>query len=163
MGDTPIFSQIPGSRRIKADSQEVTVAAGAISGRKPFGHLSSPAATRRQSVSLPDTISTRLCRLYRRLSYVTVVLRCSRPGIGRCGREPVNAIGPRYRANTSGSAGPAFCRVADPKTVQRQHAPDKREIRKAMQEIATVRRRFGYRRIGLLLERRGMLVNAKKL
>ncbi|SHF30791.1 hypothetical protein SAMN05444339_1054 [Loktanella atrilutea] len=32
-----------------------------------------------------------------------------------------------------------------------------------MQEIAAVRRRFGYRRIGLLLERRGMLMNPKKL
>ena len=32
-----------------------------------------------------------------------------------------------------------------------------------MQEIAAVRRRFGYRRIGLLLERRGMLMNSKKL
>ena len=28
-----------------------------------------------------------------------------------------------------------------------------------MQEIAALRRRFGYRRIGLLLERRGMLMN----
>jgi putative transposase len=37
------------------------------------------------------------------------------------------------------------------------------EIRQAMQEIAAVRRRFGYRRIGLLLERRGMLMNPKKL
>lgn len=32
-----------------------------------------------------------------------------------------------------------------------------------MHEIAAVRRRFGYRRIGLLLERRGMLINPKKL
>ena len=32
-----------------------------------------------------------------------------------------------------------------------------------MHEIAALRRRFGYRRIGLLLERRGMLMNPKKL
>jgi putative transposase len=51
----------------------------------------------------------------------------------------------------------------DPKTVRRERPPDNLEIRKAMQEIATVRRRFGYRRIGLLLERRGMLMNPKKL
>lgn len=51
----------------------------------------------------------------------------------------------------------------DPKTVRRERPPDNPEIRKAMQEIAAVRRRFGYRRIGLLLERRGMLMNPKKL
>ena len=32
-----------------------------------------------------------------------------------------------------------------------------------MQEVAALRRRFGYRRIGLLLERKGMLMNPKKL
>ena len=51
----------------------------------------------------------------------------------------------------------------DPKTVRRERPPDNLEIRTAMQEIAAVRRRFGYRRIGLLLERRGMLMNPKKL
>ena len=51
----------------------------------------------------------------------------------------------------------------DPKTVRRERPPDNPEIRKAMQEVAAVRRRFGYRRIGLLLERRGMLMNPKKL
>lgn len=51
----------------------------------------------------------------------------------------------------------------DPKTVRRERPPDNPEIRKAMQEIAAVRRRFGYRRIGLLLERRGLLMNPKKL
>lgn len=45
----------------------------------------------------------------------------------------------------------------DPKTVRRERLPDNPEIRKATQEIAAVRRRFGYRRIGLLLERRGTL------
>lgn len=51
----------------------------------------------------------------------------------------------------------------DPKTVRRERPPDNLEVRKAMQEIAALRRRFGYRRIGLLLERRGMLMNPKKL
>lgn len=32
-----------------------------------------------------------------------------------------------------------------------------------MNEIALSRRRFGYRRIGILLERKGMIMNAKKL
>ena len=51
----------------------------------------------------------------------------------------------------------------DPKTVRRQRPPDNPEIRTAMQEVAALRRRFGYRRIGLLLERKGMLMNPKKL
>ncbi len=32
-----------------------------------------------------------------------------------------------------------------------------------MKEIAGKRRRFGYRRIGILLERKGMIMNHKKL
>ena len=51
----------------------------------------------------------------------------------------------------------------DPKTVRRERPPDNPEIREAMQEIAGVRRRFGYRRIGLLLERRGTIMNPRKL
>ena len=51
----------------------------------------------------------------------------------------------------------------DPKTVRRERPPDCAEIRKEMQEIAGKRRRFGYRRIGVLLERKGMIMNHKKL
>lgn len=51
----------------------------------------------------------------------------------------------------------------DTKTVRRAFTPDCAEIRKAMQEIAGKRRRFGYRRIGVLLERKGMSMNHKKL
>ncbi len=40
---------------------------------------------------------------------------------------------------------------------------DSTEIRKEMREIAGKRRRFGYRRIGVLLERKGMIMNHKKL
>ena len=57
------------------------------------------------------------------------------------------------------------CRLVgvDPKTVRRDRPPDSAEIRKEMQEIAGKRRRFGYRRIGILLERKGMIMNHKKL
>ena len=57
------------------------------------------------------------------------------------------------------------CRLVgvDPKTVRRERPPDCAEIRKEMQEIAGKRRRFGYRRIGVLLERKGMVMNHKKL
>ena len=51
----------------------------------------------------------------------------------------------------------------DPKTVRRTRPPDCPEIRKEMKEIAGKRRRFGYRRIGILLERKGMIMNHKKL
>ena len=51
----------------------------------------------------------------------------------------------------------------DPKTVRRTRPPDWPEIREEMKEIAGKRRRFGYRRIGILLERKGMHMNHKKL
>ncbi len=57
------------------------------------------------------------------------------------------------------------CRLVgvDPKTVRRQRPPDCPEIRKEMQEIAGKWRRFGYHRIGVLLERKGMTMNHKRL
>jgi len=57
------------------------------------------------------------------------------------------------------------CRLVgvDPKTVRRERPPDSVDIRTEMQEIAGKRRRFGYRRIGVLLERKGMIMNHKKL
>ena len=53
------------------------------------------------------------------------------------------------------------CRLVgvDPKTVRRERAPDHPEIRVRMREIAAERRRFGYRRIGLMLEREGIVMN----
>lgn len=51
----------------------------------------------------------------------------------------------------------------DPKTVRRERPPENLEIRKAMQDIAALSRRFGCRRIRLPLERRGMHMNPKKL
>ena len=63
----------------------------------------------------------------------------------------------------------------DPKTVRRERPPDHVEIRRKMHEIAGNRRRFGYplagnglpanrerRRVGILLEREGFIMNPKK-
>ena len=57
------------------------------------------------------------------------------------------------------------CRLVgvDPKTVRRERPPDNREIRQEMKAVAAKRRRFGYRRIGVMLERKGMIMNHKKL
>lgn len=57
------------------------------------------------------------------------------------------------------------CRLTgvDPKTVRRDRVPDHPEIRERMRVIAGARRRFGYRRIGLMLEREGFTMNHKKL
>ncbi|WP_324260970.1 IS3 family transposase [Altererythrobacter sp. H2] len=51
----------------------------------------------------------------------------------------------------------------DPKTVRRERPPDHAEIREEMREIAAQRRRFGYRRVGVMLERKGHVMNHKKL
>ncbi len=51
----------------------------------------------------------------------------------------------------------------DPKTVRHDQPPDNPEVREEMKAIASKRRRFGYRRIGVLLERKGMTMNHKKL
>jgi putative transposase len=57
------------------------------------------------------------------------------------------------------------CRLTgvDPETVRRARVPDHPEIRTRMCEIAGERRRFGYHRIGLMLEREGITMNHKKL
>ncbi|WP_347141050.1 IS3 family transposase [Paracoccus sp. SSK6] len=51
----------------------------------------------------------------------------------------------------------------DPKTVRRERPPDNPEIREEMHKIAEKRRRFGYRRVGIMLERKGIVMNEKKL
>ena len=51
----------------------------------------------------------------------------------------------------------------DPKTVRREREPDNPHIRERMREIASQRRRFGYRRIELMLAREGIIMNQKKL
>ncbi|WP_372993996.1 IS3 family transposase, partial [Sulfitobacter sp.] len=57
------------------------------------------------------------------------------------------------------------CRLVgvDPKTVRRDRPPDNPEIRVEMKAVAHKRPRFGYRRIGVMLERKGMIMNHKKL
>ena len=51
----------------------------------------------------------------------------------------------------------------DPKIIRRQREPDNPQVRKRMHEIAAKRRRFGYRRLGVLLAREGYDMNHKKL
>lgn len=57
------------------------------------------------------------------------------------------------------------CRLVsvDPKTVRREPEPDNLGIRERMRKIAEKRRRFGYRRVGIMLEREGIVMNQKKL
>ena len=52
---------------------------------------------------------------------------------------------------------------AGPKTVRRERPPDHADIRKKIHEIAGTRRRFGYRRVGIRLEREGFTMIEKKL
>jgi len=47
--------------------------------------------------------------------------------------------------------------------LRRERPPDHAEIREEMRDIASRRRRFGYRRVGIMLERKGHIMNHKKL
>jgi putative transposase len=51
----------------------------------------------------------------------------------------------------------------DPKTVRREPVEDAPEIRERLKELAGERRRFGYRRLGILLARKGITMNHKRL
>ena len=57
------------------------------------------------------------------------------------------------------------CRLVevDPKTVRRGATADAPEVRQRLRELAGERRRFGYRRLGILLAWEGMTMNHKKL
>jgi len=57
------------------------------------------------------------------------------------------------------------CRLieVDPKTVRRTATPDAPEVRERLRQLAGERRRFGYRRLGILLEREGTRMNHKRL
>jgi putative transposase len=57
------------------------------------------------------------------------------------------------------------CRLleVDPKTVRRRARADAPAQRQRLRELAAERRRFGYRRLGILLAREGMGMNHKKL
>lgn len=51
----------------------------------------------------------------------------------------------------------------DPETVRREQPPDDPEIREEMHKTAEKRRRFGYRRAGIMPARNGMVINEKNL
>jgi putative transposase len=53
--------------------------------------------------------------------------------------------------------------AGDPKTVRRAPVADAPEIRQRLRDLAGERRRFGYRRLGILLAREGITMNHKKL
>jgi putative transposase len=57
------------------------------------------------------------------------------------------------------------CRLleVDPKTVRRPERRGDEAVRARLRMLAGERRRFGYRRLGILLEREGMVMNHKKL
>jgi putative transposase len=57
------------------------------------------------------------------------------------------------------------CRLlaVDPKTVRRAEQRADEAVRARLRALAGERRRFGYRRLGILLEREGMVLNHKKL
>ena len=53
--------------------------------------------------------------------------------------------------------------MVDPKTARREPVADNPVIRARLRALAAERRRFGYRRLGVLLEREGLVMNEKKL
>ena len=82
---------------------------------------------------------------------------------GRCGVEPVTAIGSREQVTKILQRRVCDMVGVDPRTVRRERPPDHADIREKMHEIAGARRRFGYRQIGTMLEREGFTMNEKKL
>lgn len=57
------------------------------------------------------------------------------------------------------------CRLVsvDPNSVRREPEPDNPDVRARMLDTAGERWRFGYRRLGLMIEREGIEMNQEKL
>ena len=84
--------------------------------------------------------------------------------VPRVARPATNAIGSScLNARTVNCV--RACRLVgvDSKTVRRDRPPDNPEIRAEMKAVAHKRRRFGYWRTCVMLERKGMTMNYKKL
>lgn len=84
-----------------------------------------------------------------------------RNGSARCEREAVAHV-----VEVHGVSQRRACRVlaVDRSSVRyRGVRPDDAEARAAMKAVAAERRRFGYRRIHVMLERQGIVMNLKKL
>jgi putative transposase len=76
-------------------------------------------------------------------------------------RSVVHYLGEEWSLSERRACGLAgFCRA----TVRyRSRRTEDESVRQRLLELATLRKRFGYRRLGLLLRREGMLVNHKRV
>ena len=120
-------------------------------------------------ISIPNTVAGRgLFRIVIALSF----LKC--PIMSRRTRRVIPLIvtpGLRRRAVTwaideKGYSQRRACRLVglQPKTYRYVSTrPDDGPLRTRLKELASQRRRFGYRRLGLLLARQGVRINRKKL
>lgn len=81
---------------VSPSNQWMAVSARALAESQTPEQRSKSAATRIRPLSLPDMISTRFCRLYRRLSYLTGVLLCVQPALQA--RIPLSCNASRNRS-----------------------------------------------------------------
>lgn len=83
-----------------------------------------------------------------------VSARCEAGGGGACRGDPRGELAPGVPSLGRGSVERALSRAV---------RPDDAEARVAMKAVAAEWRRFGYRRIHIMLERQGIVMNLKKL